>query len=54
MNDQITQSSIIALTNIGKIGITNHKFCWARTMSFKFNEPTHKRTFIIIIPIDTS
>ena len=42
------------ITNIGNKGITNQRFCWAFTISLKFNEPTQSKTFIIIIPIETS
>ena len=47
-------AEIKKITNMGNNGITNHTFCCARTISFKLNDPTHNKTFIIIIPIETS
>ena len=41
-------------TNIGNKGTTNHNFSCAKTISFKFKDPTHRSTLIIIIPIETS
>lgn len=38
----------------GNNGIINHIFFCVKTISVKFNEPTHKTTEIIINPIDTS
>ncbi len=48
------KAEIKKTTNIGNKGTTNHKLCWALTMSIRFSEPTHKRTLMIIIPIETS
>ena len=48
------REDIKKITNIGNRGITYHNSFCASTMSFRFKEPTHKRTFIIIIPIETS
>jgi len=39
------------LTNNGNI---NQILAWNKTISLKFNEPTHNKTLITIIPIDTS
>ena len=47
-------AEIKKITNIGKRGITYHNSFCAKTMSFKFNDPTHNKTLIIIIPIETS
>ena len=30
------------------------KFSWAKTISVRFKETTHNKTFIIITPIETS
>jgi len=49
-----TNADIKKITNIGKRGITYHNSFCAKTMSFKFSDPTHNNTLIIIIPIETS
>ena len=48
------KAEIKKITNIGNSGIMNHiSFC-AKTITLKFKDHTHNKTFIIIIPIDTS
>lgn len=42
------------ITNKGKRGIQNQTSFWAKTISVRFKEPTHKITLININPIDTS
>ena len=48
------KAEIKKITNIGNSGNTNHIFFCAKTISFKFKDPTHKSTLIIITPIETS
>src|SRR6056300_630567 len=48
------KADIKKITNIGNNGMTYHKSFCAMTMSFKFKDPTHNNTLIIITPIDTS
>ena len=45
---------LFAVSSLGVYGIINQRFFWASTISFKFNEPTHNKTLIIITPIETS
>ena len=47
----IAKEEIKNITNIGNKGIMNQIFCWAKTISLKFNDPTHKRTLMMIIPM---
>ena len=42
------------ITNIGNNGTINQILFCAKTISVRFNDPTHNKTFIIITPIETS
>ena len=42
------------ITNIGNSGMANHTVFWAKTISVRFNEPTHNSTVIITSPMETS
>jgi|TARA_B110000444_G_scaffold260226_1_gene306421 hypothetical protein len=42
------------IKNKGKNGIKKNTFCWYKTISVKFNEPTQNKIEINIKPIETS
>ncbi len=47
-------AEIKKITNIGNRGNTSQQFFCAKTISVRFNEPTHNNTHTITKPIETS
>ena len=50
--DHVHPDYLFLPTNVGKINLQSHYY--ALVTPFKFKEPIHNRTLIIMIPIETS